>query len=58
MLGLFSFLNKYLFVYFWLCWVFIAEQAFSLVVASGDHSIVVVNGLLIAVSSLVMEHRL
>ena len=58
MVVFFSFFKKYLFVYFSLCWVFIAAQAFSLVVASGDHSLVVVNGLLIAVSSLVMEHRL
>ena len=31
----------YLFIYFnffWLCWVFVSVQGFSLVVASGDHS--------------------
>ena len=39
------------------CWVFIAPQAFSLVVASGGSSLVVVGGLLIAVASLV-EHGL
>ena len=37
----FSFNLLYLFIYFWLCWVFIA-----------------VRGLLIAVASLVAEHRL
>ena len=28
----------YLFIYFWLCWVFISVRGLSLVVASGDHS--------------------
>ena len=28
----------YLFIYFWLCWVFISVQGLSLVVASGGHS--------------------
>ena len=38
-----------LFVYFWLCWVFIAERRLSLVAA---------HGLLIAVASLFAEHGL
>ena len=42
----FSFL-KNLFIYFWLCWVFVAMQGFSLVAA---------RRLLIAVASLVAEH--
>ena len=28
----------YLFIYFWLCWVFVSVQGLSLVAASGDHS--------------------
>ena len=45
-------------IYFWLCWVFIAVLRFSLVVASGGDSLVTIRGLLIAVASLVAEHRL
>ena len=45
-----SFINLFiLFIYFWLCW--------DLVVARGL-SLVVVRGLLIALTSLVAEHRL
>ena len=36
-LPLFFFFN-YLFIYSWLCWVFISVRGLSLVVASGDHS--------------------
>ena len=34
------FLNKfiYLFIYFWLCWVFVAARGLSLVAASGGYS--------------------
>ena len=34
------FLNKfiYLFIYFWLCWVFVSARGLSLVAASGGHS--------------------
>ena len=39
--------------YFWLCCVFIAAHRLSLVVASGGSSLVLVQGLLIAVASLV-----
>ena len=28
----------YLFIYFWLCWVFVSVQGLSLVMASGGHS--------------------
>ena len=36
---LFFFLNLfYLFIYFWLCWVFVAVHGLSLVVASGGYS--------------------
>ena len=48
------FFNK--FIYFWLCWVFVA--ACSLVAASGGHSSFAVRGLLIVVASLVAEHGL
>ena len=35
----FSFLNFiYLFIYLWLCWVFVSVRGLSLVVASGGHS--------------------
>ena len=47
-----------LFIYFWLCWVFIAVHGLSLVVESGDYSLVVVCWFLSAVASLVAEHRL
>ena len=35
----FFFFNNifYLFIYFWLCWVFVSVQGLSLVVASGGH---------------------
>ena len=48
-------------LFIWLCWVFVAAWAFSLVVASRGHSplsLVMVRGLLIAVASLVAEHWL
>ena len=34
----FFFLKNYLFIYFWLCWVFVSVRGLSLVVASGGHS--------------------
>ena len=39
-MNFFFFFNKfiYLFIYFWLCWVFVAVRGLSLVVASGGHS--------------------
>ena len=54
---LFCFLIYLFYFYFWLCWVFVAARGLSLVAASGDYS-VAVHGLLIAVASLVAEHRL
>ena len=47
----------YLFIYFWLCWVFVAACGLSLVVASRDYSLLWCQ-LLIAVASLVVEHGL
>ena len=32
------FLKNYLFIYLWLCWVFVSVQGLSLVVESGGHS--------------------
>ena len=51
-----SFLHIILFIYIWLCWVFVARQGFFLVVMSRSYSAVVVLGLLIAVASLVKGH--
>ena len=50
----------YLFIHlfnFWLHWVFAAARGLSLVAESGGCS-VAVRGLLIAVASLAVEHRL
>ena len=52
----FFFFFKDLFIYFWLCWVFIAGQAFSSCSEQGL-LFVAIRGLLIA-ASLVMAHRL
>ena len=46
------------FIYFWLCWVFFAASRLSLVVGSGGYSLVALHRLLIAVASLIVEHRL
>ena len=32
------FINLFYFIYFWLCWVFVASRGLSLVVASGSYS--------------------
>ena len=51
------FKNKFIyFIYFWLCWVFVAARGLSLVAASGGYPSLRVRGLLIAVASLVAEH--
>ena len=47
----------YVFIYFWLCWVFVASF-FSLLVQSRGYCLVAVHRLLIAVTSVVVEHRL
>ena len=51
----FIFLNRFVYTYFWLCWIFIAARAFS---SCGGCSLVAVWALLTAVVSLVAEHRL
>ena len=52
------FIKIYLFIYLWLCWVFVPVHGLSLVVASRGYHLAVVRGRLIAVASLVAEHRL
>ena len=47
----------YLFIYFWLCWVFVSVQGLSLVAASGSHSSSRCAGLSLS-RPLVAEHRL
>ena len=54
----FFFVILFIYIYFWLYWVFVAAHRFSLVLASGGYSPVVVSGLLIAVVSFVAEHGL
>ena len=54
----FFFFPIHSFIYFWLCWVFIAACSLSLVVVSGGYSLVMVLGLLIVVASLVSVHGL
>ena len=51
------FLNIILFTYFCLCWIFVAAEAFSVVMESGGCSLVVVRELLLAMACLV-EHGL
>ena len=43
------FLNKfiYLFIYFWLCWVFVSVRGLSLVAVSGGHSLLWCAGFLL-----------
>ena len=50
-------MSEYLFIYFWLCWVFIAVQGI-LSSCSGDYSLVVMQQLLLTAASLVAEHGL
>ena len=47
----------YLFIYLWLCWVFISVQGLPLVAASGGHSSSRCMGLSLS-RPLVAEHRL
>ena len=45
-------------MYFWLHWVVFAVCGLSLVTVSADFSLAVVHGLLIAVTSLIVERDL
>ena len=56
LLQVFFFFNN--FIYFWLCWVFIAAHRLSLVVVSGGYSLVAMHGRLIVAASLFGEHGL
>ena len=47
-----------LFIYFWLCWVFISLWIFPLVAVSQGYPLFGICGLLTVGSSLVAEHRL
>ena len=49
--------NLTLFIYFWLCWVFVSVRGLSLVAASGGHSSSRCAGLSLS-RPLVVEHRL
>ena len=53
---LFCLLTIILFIYFWLCWLFTAAQAFLWLQRVGSLLPFVMRGLLIAVTSLV-EHE-
>jgi len=44
--------DRFLFVYFWLFWLFLATCGLFLVEVSGGYSLAAVRGLLIAVASL------
>ena len=45
-------------IYFWLCWVFVALHGLSFQLWQAGCTLVAVCGLLIAVASLDVEHRL
>ena len=58
-LSLFFFFSLYFFsFYFWLCWVFITMRGLFRAAVSRDYFLVSACGLLIAVASLIVEHRL
>ena len=48
----------YLYIYIWLCWISVAACRPFLVAESRNYCLVAVCRLLIAVASLVVEHRL
>ena len=56
--GLFKNIYLFIFIYLWLCWVFLAVCRRSPGAESRGSSLVLVSGLLIAVASLVAEHGL
>ena len=47
-----------MYIDFWLHWVFFAAYGLSLLLVSEGYSLVVVNGILVAVASFVLGHRL
>ena len=54
----FIFKNLFMCIDFWLHWVFFAAYGLSLLLGSEGYSLVVVNGLIVAVASLVLGDRL
>ena len=52
-----NFKNIILFIYFWLCWVFITVHSLSLVAVNGSYSVTAVSRHLLALAYL-MEQRL
>ena len=52
---LFLFKKLIVFIYFWLCWVFVANAGFSLVEVSRGYSLIAVHRLLIVAASLVAK---
>ena len=55
----FKALNFYfIYIYFWLCWVFVSVQGLSLVAASGGHPSLQCAGLLLLRPLFVAEHKL
>ena len=51
-------LKNILYIIFFLCWVFVAAWAFSLVAANRGYSLGAVHRCLVVVASLVAEHGL
>ena len=51
-------LSLFIFIYFWLCWVFIPVRGLSLVAASGGPLFIAVCRPLTVAASLVAEHGL
>ena len=54
----FKFLNIILFIYFWLCWVFVAAPGLFSSCTERGPLFVAVRGLLIVVASFAAEHGL
>ena len=51
-----QYIFKILFIYFWLCWVFLAAQGLSLIAVSRGYSLVEVLGHLIGVEAQSLNH--
>ena len=54
---IYSYLFIYLFIYLWLCWVFVAVCGLFSSCGEWGLLFIAVHGLLIAVASLVAEHK-
>lgn len=55
-IDLFIFTCTHCSIYFWLRWVFVTARGLSLVGASGGLLFLAMDGLLVAVASLVVQH--